>query len=368
MQYRPSHRSPRWLLASAIVALGAMLAWPAGAQDTFMQTDRMRTGAKLTISGHINKAVMFADDGRTSRTLIVDNNASTTRLNLSAEAPITEDFEFGAQIELEIPSNSGGVVTIHQGNGDNNQNFSRFVERKIEVMATHKRLGKIWLGQGSTATDEIVESDLSGAAMTGNYGDAGVLGSAFVFYNTRTRSWDGPTVGDVVVSLNGGMDDRIRYDTPTYGGFFASAAFVSGGQADMALRYADKIGPFELVAALGYSNLNGINNTIDNRIVGSAAVLHESGVNVAVAAGRQEHKAANRNDGTSYYGKVGYIAKLFDLGPTAFAVDYGVYDNYGQNGDEAKQYSIAVVQHFERIGSQVYVLGKTYELDRAGAS
>lgn len=359
----PNLRSSKFHAAWALAAFCFTAALPAAAQ---ISRETGRDKVKLTISGHVNRAVMFADDGNTSRTLIVDNSAATTRFNLSAEAEVTSDFSLGAQIETEIPSNSAGTVTL-QGNGDNAQNFNRFVERKMEVMATHKRFGRVWLGQGSTATDEIVESDLSGTTMSGNYADAGVIGSALIFYNTRTKTTaNGPVVGDVVVSLNGGMDDRIRYDTPTYGGFFASASFVSGGQADAALRYGDKIGPFEIAAALGYSNLSGINTTVDDQVVGSVAVLHESGLNAAFSAGTRNHKATNRSDGSSYYGKVGYIAKLFGIGPTAAAVDYGVYDDYGQNGDEAKQYSFAIVQHFEDIGSQVYIMGKAFELDRTG--
>jgi hypothetical protein len=365
MKLRTPKFTMKFLFVGALAAWGTAYAAPTEAQ---ISRESGRDKVKLTISGHVNKAVLFADDGKTSRTLIVDNTAATTRLNFSAEAEVSADFSLGAQIETEIPSNSASVVTIHQGNGDFAQNFNRFVERKIEVFATHKRLGRIWLGQGSSATDEIVESDLSGTAVSGNYADSGLIGAALVFFNDRTKAWDGPAVGDVIVSLNGGMDDRIRYDTPTYGGFFASAAFVSGGQADAALRYSGKIGPFELAAALGYSNLSSINATVDDQVVGSIAVLHESGLNVAFSAGSRNHKAANRNDGSSLYGKIGYIAKMFSFGPTAFGIDYGVYDDYGQNGDEAKTYSIGVVQHFDDIGSQIYLLGKAYELDRTGSS
>ena len=344
----------------------ACLVAPAVAGADNLATDPK--SVKLTISGHVAKAMMFADDGRTSRTMIVDNANETTRINLSAEAEINGDFTFGSQFEVEYPGNNASVVTLHEGNGDSNRPATFFGERKAEVFLGHKRFGKIWLGQGSISTDEIVQSDLSGTAVSGNYADAGVMGAAFLFYNKQTQSWDGPAVGDVINSLNGNNDDRIRYDTPTIGGFFASAAFVSGGAADAALRYAGKAGPFELAASVGYLNLNGINATADNRVSGSASVLHESGINLTIAGGRQQHKNAARSDGKSLYGKVGYIAKLFGVGPTAFGFDYGVYDDYGQNGDEAKQYSLGVVQHFEDIGSQIYVLGKTYELDRTNTS
>jgi len=358
-------RSTKLCTTLALAAFGVAAAGPAPAADNLTNG---QSKVKLVLSGHVSKALMFADDGKSSRALIVDNGAATTRMNFLADAPVTADFSFGAQLEFEYSSNNSGIVTLHEGNGDNNRANTTPTERKAEVTMTHKRFGKLWLGQGSTATDEIVESDLSGTAVSGNYADASVFGSAFVFYNTRTRAFDGPAVGDVVVSLNGGLDDRIRYDTPTYGGFYASGAFVSGGQADAALRYSGKIGQFELAAALGYSNLSGINATVQDQVVGSVAVLHESGLNAAFSAGQRSFKATNRSDGTTYYGKVGYIAKLFGVGPTAFGVDYGVYEDYGQNNDEAKTYSIGVVQHFDDVGSQLFMMGKAYELDRTGAS
>ena len=333
--------------------------------------DNLSTGqpkVKLNIYGQVNKAMLFVGDGKTSRSMIVDNAAGSTRLGFIADAPVNADFSFGAQFENEFSSNNSGVVTL-QGNGDNNRANTGFTERVAEVTMTHKRFGKVSLGQGSVSTDGIVESDLSGTPISGNYADSATVGTAILFYNSTTRTTSGsPTVGDVVNSLNGNLDDRIRYDTPTYAGFTASAAFVSGGAADAALRYAGKFGDFELAAALGYYNSSSLSSTAQDRVVGSASVLHASGLNASFAAGTQNHKGANRDDGTSLYGKIGYIAKVFGVGPTNFGVDYGVYDDYGQNGDEAKTYSVGVVQQFDDIGSQVYILGKIYELDRTGAS
>ena len=364
---RPSGYRQKALLVGALAASSIALAMPASAQMPNTSRETGRDKVALSISGHVNKAVLFAKDGRSERTLIVDNASDTTRLTLTAEGPVNEDISFGAQIQVELSSNNSGIVTLHTGAGDNNQLNRGFTERVAEVTMVSKRFGKISLGQGSTATDTIVESDLSGTAVSGNYADSAQIGSSFVFFNDQTKAFDGPAVSDVVVSLNGSLDDRIRYDTPTIAGFTGSASFTSGGPGELALRFADKIGPFELAAALGYANLSGINATVDDQVVGSVAVLHESGLNAAFSAGKRNHKAAARDDGKSIYGKVGYIAKVFGVGPTAFGVDYGAYNDYGQNDDKAKTYSIGVVQHFEDIGSQIYLLGKTYELDRTAA-
>lgn len=353
-------------LAGGFAALAAVLvAAPVSAADNF-STGQPKV--KLVLSGQVNKALLFADDGNTSRKMIVDNPAASTRINFAAEAPVTADFSFGAQHEAEIPTNNASVVTL-QGNGDYNQASRSFVARKSEVMATHKRFGKLSLGMGSTATDGVIEADLSNTAVSGNYADSALVGAAILFYNSRTKTTSGsPAVGDVFNTLNGGNEDRVRYDTPTFAGFTGSVAGVSGGASDAALAYSGKIGAFELAATVGYYNSNGISTTVDHRLSGSASVLHSSGLSLTVAGGKQEFKAASRDNGTSLYGKLGYTAKIFGVGPTNFGIDYGVYDDYGQNGDEAKTYSIGAVQQFESIGSQVYILGKVYELDRTATS
>lgn len=353
-------------LAGGLAALAAFLvAPPAQAADNF-STGQPKV--KLVLSGQVNKALLFADDGNTSRKMIVDNPAASTRINFSAEAPVTADFSFGAQHEAEIPTNNASVVTL-QGNGDYNQASRSFVARKSEVMMTHKRFGKLSLGQGSTATDGVIEADLSNTAVSGNYADSALVGAAILFYNSGTKTTSGsPAVGDVFNTLNGGNEDRVRYDTPTFAGFTGSVAGVSGGASDAALAYSGKIGAFELAATVGYYNSNSISTTVDHRLSGSASVLHSSGLSLTVAGGKQEFKAASRDNGTSLYGKLGYTAKIFGVGPTNFGIDYGVYDDYGQNGDEAKTYSIGAVQQFESIGSQVYILGKVYELDRTATS
>lgn len=353
-------------VALTALAVGGMSwAGPASAQSNLSNN---QSKVKLAFSGFINKAVLFADDGETSRTLVIDNPASlSTRFNLTADAPVTADVSFGGQIEMEYASNNGTVVTL-QGNGDFNQAQTTWAERKGEVWITSKRFGKVSLGQGSQATDAIIEYDLSGTAIAGNYADTALIGNSMVFTNSANGAASGPTVGTVMDSVNGGNLDRIRYDTPTFAGFSLATAFVSGGGYDAALLYSGKVGSFDIAAGAGYYNMNSISTTNDYRLSGSLSVLHSSGINATVAAGKIAWKTGiTRSDGEFWYGKLGYIAKIFGVGPTSFGVDYAKYEDIAQAGDEAKQYSVAAVQSFADIGAEMYVLGKNYSLDRTGS-
>lgn len=341
----------------------------APAQEKTDSVTMTQKGMEVRIGGHVNKAVLWASDGDTSRTMIVDNSTESTRFNLTAEGHVTKDLGFGATLEVEMTSNAASGMTL-QGNGDFNQPSTTFVERKAEVFIEHHHYGTLFLGQGSSATDEIVESDLSGTQVSGNNAKASEIGGAVLFFNKSARTTDGsPTPADTIVSLNGlDLQDRIRYNTPTIAGFQAAASFVSGGAADVALRYGDKLGPFEVAAAIGYFNQSSTSTTIEDGVAGSASVLHESGLNLTVAGGRRSLKDRSRSDPDYLYGKVGYVAKIFNLGTTNVGIDYGVYDDFARNRDEAKLYSIGVVQHFKDIGSAVYFLAKSYTLDRSGTN
>jgi hypothetical protein len=329
----------------------------------------MQQGMKVTFGGFINKAMLWADDGKTSRTMVVDNSTESSRFNITAEGHVTKDLGFGINIEYEMNSNAATAMTL-QGNGDFNRGSGNFTERVAEVFIEHHRLGTLSLGQGHSATDEIVESDLSGTQFSANNAKASEIGNSILFFNSTARTVDGsPTVGDTMNSLNGlDLADRIRYDTPELFGFTASTSFVSGGGADIALRYEGELGSFKLAAGFGYFNQSSTSTDIEDGWSGSASVLHDSGLNLTVAGGKRNLKDQARSDPHFLYGKLGFIAKIFNAGTTNFGIDYGTFDDFAQNRDEAKVYSIGIVQHFKSIGSAVYVLGKAYSLDRPGTS
>lgn len=364
------NRTATLLGSVATAAFAACLAptvtWAQEKTDSVAMTQK---GMEVRVGGHINKAVLWASDGDTSRTMVVDNSTESTRFNLTAEGRVTKDLGFGATFEYEMNSNPASGVTL-QGNGDFNQGSGNFSERIAEVFIEHQRLGTLFIGQGHTATDEIIEADLSGTQFSGNNAKASEIGGAILFFNKSARTAEGsPTPAEAIVSLNGlDLQDRIRYSTPTIAGFQAAASFVSGGAADVALRYGDTLGPFEIAAAVGYFNQSSTSTTIEDGIAGSGSVLHESGFNLTVAGGRRSLKDRSRTDPDYLYGKIGYIARIFSVGTTNFGLDYGVYNDFAQNRDEAKLYSIGVVQHFKDIGSAVYLLAKSYTLDRPGTN
>ncbi|MCZ6849821.1 MAG: hypothetical protein O7F75_13370, partial [Alphaproteobacteria bacterium] len=94
--------------AAALFAFAAPFAGPASADETF------KTGSKasLTMSGQVNRAFLIANDGNDSEVFHVDNDASSTRIRWVGKGKVTENFDAGMLIEVQLESNSTADITI----------------------------------------------------------------------------------------------------------------------------------------------------------------------------------------------------------------------------------------------------------------
>ena len=363
------------------VAAAALMALTAPAMATI---ENGQPKVKLKVYGHVNKAMLWGDDGQTSRTMVVDGQGSSTRLGFLAEAPVNADFSFGANLEMEWRSNQGSGVAINNGaaqaggagNLDNAQGATTFTERKAEVMLDHKRFGKISLGQGDEAGQDAAEYHLTGAGNVISWTPATGFLTNTALFNSTTKAYLTTTLGAVFGNIDGDRDDRVRYDTPKFMGFTGSASFTSGGGGAVALKYDDKVGQFKILGAVAYNNDAGISTTVEDEVFGSVAVLHDSGLNAFFTAGVRNHKKSiatdvSTDDANHIGGGVGYIAKIFGVGPTAFAVDYYKTENLNRANTastttewETTAIGVGVEQTFADIGTSAYLGYRNFDIDQ----
>jgi hypothetical protein len=128
----------------------------------------------------------------------------------------------------------------------------------------------------------------------------------------------------------------------------------------------------KLAAAIAYSDYPSSDaaNAADSQVNGSLSVLF-GGFSVTFAAGQKDlsNVAANESDSANYYyGKLGYMADIWSAGTTAFAIDYGVYNEFTRiKDDEASTYAIYIVQNLKNWGTELYTGYRIHTLDdRAG--
>lgn len=315
---------------------------------------------RLSLSGHVNRGLLWADDGDEDNVYHVDNDASSTRLRLIGEADVSNDLTVGAAMEVQFESNSSASVNQLNETNVGNDNFT---QRRLEIYFDNKRLGKLWIGQGWTASEGTSEVDLSGTDLAG-YSDPSVFAGGIRFRDTGGML-TGTDVGDVFNNLDGlSRKDRVRYDTPTIAGFTAAASLIEGDAWDTALRYAADYSGMKVAGAIAYSDPNTPN--VDNQVNGSVSVLLAGGLNLTLAAGEQDKITGA--DPSFYYGKVGYQTRLSNAGMTAFSVDYNRSDDAELAGDEGTAYGVQAVQKFDAWATEAYIGWRTHELNRVGTN
>ncbi len=324
----------------------------------------------LEISGQVNRAILFANDGNGFNTYHVDNDNSSTRFRINGRARLDEDFTVGATAEVEFESNSSGAVNqlSNEGVGPNN-----FKERILEVWAEHASFGKLYIGQGNTASNGTSELDLSGTKVIG-YSAVEDMAGGLLFARKDIAGTPGvtsvslasPTVGAAFTNMDGlSRDDRIRYDTPRVMGVRLSASHSAGDDSDLALRYAGKLGPVKLAAGFGFAHIADSRN----QYAGSVSVLHESGLNLTYAAGVQLLQTKGSGDSPDFwYLKLGYLFNPFSFGATALAVDYVENSDIKVAGDYGSSYGFLAVQNVKKAGTEFYVGVRNYAYDQNGAN
>ena len=330
-----------------------------------------RSGVRLTLSGQVNRAVMFvdsgdedgADEGR--NVFMVDNDNSSSRFRLTAVAPLGSEHELGAQIEMEIQSNPSNRVAQDQDGDISNPSLD---ERKIEVWWQNPWF-KLWLGQGSMASDGTAEKDLSSTSIVGSV-NVDDIGSRIRF-RMPNGMLTGKDIGDFFDDFDGlSRRDRVRIDTPKWHGTYLSTSYANGGDYDVALHHGYKypvLGGLKVAAGASYF-WNGGTGSPASHFQGaavSASALHEeSGLNLTFSYGEQWLETPNR-DRSYYYVKGGIYRQFFDIGKTAFAVEYYHSEDFSAEGDEAHMIGAALVQHIDETATEIYAGIRNHSVDPA---
>ncbi|WP_339136201.1 MAG: porin [Candidatus Electrothrix sp. GW3-4] len=353
------------------MTVGAMLLGGAVSASA-LEVKSGNDNVQLNLYGHINRAVMSVDDGNETKIFHVDNTNSESRIGINGEVAAYDSLTIGGNVEVEWQSNPSHKVSMQEESIS-----SELKERKMEVYFDSEKIGKLSIGRGDMVSNGSSEVDLSGTGVAGNSGAADA-GGGFAFVNTTPvvvaegEEAESITVGDVFDQMDGlSRRNRVRYDTPTFGGFSFGVSAGEEERADVALTYSGKFaGGTKLKAAVAYSDPGeGGDYTL---ISGSASLLLGFGLNFTVAGGTRDldDMPAGGDDPTFMYGKIGYKTKIFSAGSTACSFDYGVYSNI-ENQDteeEGTAFGVQVVQKFSDYNTELFAAYRNFELeDNTGA-
>ena len=316
---------------------------------------------KLAITGQVNRAINIANDGDDTKAYFVDNDVSNSRMKMEGTGETEDGTKFGATIEMAIsPNNSYDVSQTNEDAGD------FFDQRKVEVWGRNDRFGRLMFGKGQAAADDVAEYDLSLVAGPIMY--AGVADPVGGLLFSTGNALSGVTVGDAFFDFDGERQNRIRYDSPSFGPMQVSLSAGADQRWDAALNfgfdYGDwsgfEIGPFTNLAGVAISDPS--QNGVDYRLAGSWSLLHGgSGLSLTVSAGMDEGDGDNPYN---LYGKIGWDTNFFDFGDTGFGIDFTNSENVSASGDKASSFGLAAIQVIKEFGIELYAQARLYKLDR----
>ncbi len=322
-------------------------------------------GGNVLIYGHLNPALQSFDDGASTKNTVVDSGHSNSRIGLWYRHP-GDAVSFAFNFETGLGFRPSGAVS--QGFTPEAWEWRRAFIRKVDLSLNTDQAGTFYFGQGSMATDGVAETDLSGTALV-IYASVPDTAAAFRFRDTA-GNLTGPTITSGFGDFDGGRLGRVRYDTPSFGGFTLSAAYgkdllVQGSDLktrDIALRYANEFNGTRVAGAVGYKKVTSASAGDFDDTIGSFSVLMPSGFNVTLAAGQ-------RNTAGSYtYGKIGYIGNWTSAGKTAIAADYYAGKDRTVAGSDSAAYGLGVVQHVDDLNMEAYLGLRGYSLDEPGTA
>jgi predicted porin len=295
----------------------------------------------LEVYGQVNEAVLFSDVDGTGgfRSRIIPNTNSVSRFGFKGSAKISEEWSAGFLMEI-------GVGGFDLG-GANNRDLE---VRHSALYIKSNAIGTIWLGQTSTATDGIVEIDLSNSAIAST--------------PLSLAPFDGALVGVSLLPFDGSRKTTAKYVSPEIGGFSVSAAWVDDQTYDAALRYAGEAQGFRLAAGIGYRHDDGPFGLLPETksYLASASLMHvQSGLFASGSYGKQDLAGININL-EGYAGRVGIEKKVTPIGATTF---YGEYGELRATGIDAQPYfwNVGLVQSIDAAAMDVYVSYRNIDLD-----
>lgn len=331
------------------------------------------------------------DDGSESGTYGVGNKNDQSNFSLTGEAQISKDLKAGYAITIRLRDTLSDDVDQVADDG---------VPPAFQLWESYwfldsERYGKLSVGQTSRVSDTAPENDLSESGLPG-YAGVQDMGGGFAIRFTR-GALPGITLGDVYNHFNGDTANLVRHDTPSMAGFILSASYGEDDVCDVGAKYEGSFNSIKLAASIAYTHatdengLDGGGDAAHETVVGSFAVLHEpSGLNALVSAGNRSFDDAvadfdgvdrRPEDARFIYAKLGWLAKLNGLGPTAFYGEYGRFTDFVSAGfdpvgidpavaagvrvagNTAEVWGVGVVQHIEAAEMQIYLGYRHHDFD-----
>jgi hypothetical protein len=346
-------------------------------------------GDNWSISGWINEALIYYDDGNSSDVVQTSDNGTTlgSRITLAGSTELENTgMSAGFEVILEPLSDATPLIVANQDNFDNSTGAG------IDVLGTSGYVsgpfGKLTVGLQSMPTDNIAV--LANPSLTLWSSISPVFrGNGFFIQDGENRT--GAVWGDFLncytaeglrgaggigIDCNGIYRNGVRYDLPTFiEPLSIAVGYANDDVYDIAAKFKTDLGRMQALLYIGYSENHGVNGvnpadtvaalfapetTPEAEAAREAAqdaldngLFHDEATNLQIQAGLMDpvtgifgtvayqNESADIDSGSitgevadtdAFWIKVGVKRAFTSIGDTALTFQYGLHnDQFGQN-------------------------------------
>ncbi|MDX2205585.1 MAG: porin, partial [Hyphomicrobiaceae bacterium] len=341
----------------------------------------------LTLSGQIDKQIMYMSDDRSSRTIAgVDNINSSTRFLFSGNAKITSSVTAGFEMMMEWSGSSRSdkinqVTTLGDNwNLTNSSGDGSLSVRTANWWLEDKALGRVTVGrvniQGPASIIDISGGDVQLVA----WSNPSLQGGGLYLAADGGGNFYSNTLGNLAPYCYGcSREEGIRYDSASIGGLLLGAYWGEQDRFSVQARYAGEFAGFQIAAGAGYQHDNNLATTgvskrtdVEQQAYALSVKHIATGIFVQANTGKTNWKLLNnvsgKSDGTMWQVQGGIAKNWFGPGVTALYGEYGRAEGYASDTAAADPVTGVATSLGGTITSDsvdYYGLGVTQKIDAA---
>ena len=298
----------------------------------------------VSVSGQINRAIRFADNGHNSDVQHVDGSASSSRFRITAEGELMAGITAGARVEAGWWANKGSGLDVDVMDAGKPTK----VDFRYSALDFSGDFGKITMGWSNPAGNGIEWTSYSGAW-------AGTEYSPDTNSGIHVMDSDGVGMGSVwsfLPSVNISRQNTLRYDSPSIGPVGLGISLQKNGDDGQTWSFQGTVSQ-----SFGASDIQGGLFYMEDKLAMAGGVLFAQGTSVNAVWGKDE---SGDKDYESMYFNVSHT-----WGNTSVALGYRTGDDSMGMKKEGQAIGLGLSQDLGS-GVMVYAGFNNYSFDMMG--
>jgi hypothetical protein len=310
----------------------------------------------LTISGHINRSIVFMDDGSFEEMTHVDGGTANSRMRFIVTGSLTDSLSVGGTYEMNMANSnnltstdlSGTATGIdHEATAD-----AAFAVRQANISFKHKAAGALTIGQSTQPNNN------AGSAWGGNnFGTGGLNHTGDMEFrdSSAPAANTGITAAGEFGMYDGGRADAIKYTLPSGLPFTGNISMEQGGIWQAGVNASAEVAGMAVSAWGAFRNMSATSTTVESDHHVGLAVKHSSGLGLVARYGGESSKAAQAFEGEAHMFGVSYqTTAVSDLGSSHIRVTWGENEDTSLAGDQSDRMAVSFVQKLP-AGTSIHI-------------